>query len=279
MDNAAAASTRVAVARRRIGTAQTVLATTFNETREAAYARATASKFGTYANGMRERTVIHCFGDSHTRVYRRVRCQMRNIALTTTTVRGATAYGILNPDSKSGAGPRFAAAIGRISDRHAILIQLGEVDCGSLLWRLADRRGTSVDELAKLSLNRYFMFLTALDRSPLIISGVTPPTVSDYTQFDGISNPRYGLTASWTDRMELTQEWNCRVRDWCSAEGHVYLDSFDLLLTVDRAAIRGMFLPASPSDHHLEPNAYASYLASTALPRALESWGALVRRV
>lgn len=265
----------IASARRKSRTARELLATRATEDAESLYRRIASSRPGDKLLGLFAETIVHCVGDSHVRVYRHVRSRMSNVALTTTVVRGATAYGILNSMSNSGASQRIEYSVRNTPEGQPVLLQLGEVDCGSLLWRLGERRNVAPVALLETAQERYFRFVDDLDRHPMIISGVTPPTVDDYTLYQGDSNPRYGLTASWNARLQLARTWNSRVSAWCADEGHVYLDVLEPFLTTDGAAVRQALLPYSPSDHHLDSGQFADYLASTALPRALTDWTTL----
>ena len=126
----------IASARRKSRTARELLATRATEDAESLYRRIASSRPGDKLLGLFAETIVHCVGDSHVRVYRHVRSRMSNVALTTTVVRGATAYGILNSMSNSGASQRIEYSVRNTPEGQPVLLQLDD----NLGRDAADRR-------------------------------------------------------------------------------------------------------------------------------------------
>jgi hypothetical protein len=125
---------------------------------------------------------------------------------------GATASGVLNPSSKTGSLERFTAQLDRARSWQQIALQLGEVDCGFLIWRRADRFGLSVEEQLEQTLDSYARFITTVaDRrfARVIVLSVPLPTIRDYPSALGeVANLRKTVTASQAERTQLTLRFN-----------------------------------------------------------------------
>jgi len=236
---------------------------------EVARRRGYSSVAGSFVLESLDQKVVHVFGDSHSRVFALIRRKTKSTRISITTVRGASARGISNASSESCAREIFLTSISQIPATQEVAIQLGEVDCGSLIWRIQDRTGHSLNDLYTESLGRLQKFVGELDRRPVILCGTTPPTVWDYTKFSGDSNPRFGLTASWSERAEITRRWNRDLEHWCSVHGHVFLDVASFTWKPLGEYLLPEYLPESASDHHLRVDSFASSLAAGPLPDAL----------
>ena len=101
-------------------------------------------------------------------------------------VGGATAQGVVNPNGKTNALNIFK---NKINSSHAdkILIMLGEVDCGFIIWVRSKRYNISVDEQINNSINNLFKFIdniintTTYTNQDIIICGSVLPTIKDNT--------------------------------------------------------------------------------------------------
>lgn len=211
--------------------------------------------------------VIHCLGDSHTRAYSFARRKLRWPLLTTTVLRGATARGLNNPKSSTGAGQELALRLRAIPLGHMVVLHTGEVDVGIALWRIAESRKVALDKLVTESQGRYFEFIAANRAGTLVVAGVTPPTVVDYSVSP--SAEREGLGVSYEDRWDLTEEWNRQLSARCAERDLVYMDCFSPFVEPQRHQVRPQFRPVDQSDHHLHPVRFGTYLGEQALPDAV----------
>jgi hypothetical protein len=105
--------------------------------------------------------IVYCLGDSHAKVFQYVD---QNNYLPRTIFRcvivgGATALGMVNPNSKTNALLTFQRKLGSISQRDHILFLLGEVDCGFVIWYRAAKYGLTVQAQMEESLRNYKRFI------------------------------------------------------------------------------------------------------------------------
>ena len=103
------------------------------------------------------KNIIVC-GDSHTCVFRFMNKKQKNIHFDVCKVSGATSQGMVNPNSKTNALPIF---INKIKKKKAdkIIIMLGEVDCGFVIWVRSKRYNISVDNQIENSTENLFKFI------------------------------------------------------------------------------------------------------------------------
>jgi hypothetical protein len=206
---------------------------------------------------------VICLGDSHAQVLRQVsipRAWFRVKAIV-----GVTASGLPNPKSKTRGSELFARRLDRARRWHQVLILLGEVDCGFVIWDRARRHGVSIDEQITTTLDAYQDFIAAvLGRGfpRVIILSVPLPTISDDRgEWGRVANQRGTVTASWAERTELTLRFNAELRSRCEALGAVFVDATTDTLDEQTGLIQARFVRDS-QDHHLADEPYASLLMS-----------------
>lgn len=185
---------------------------------------------------------------------------------------GATASGIRNPASRTRAREIFDARLALAPRWQHLVIGLGEVDCGFLIWQRAKSHGFSVSEQVRDTVQRHASFvedsLRAGFRSVSVLS-VTLPTVADYRKVR--ANPilarRSAVNVGLRDRTELTLTYNDALAERCEATGATFFDTTDEQL--DRAT--GLVSPELTvlDDPHLDLTRYAQILS-----RALDVPGA-----
>ena len=205
-------------------------------------------------------------GDSHARVFDEI--QRRRLVPRTSfavlAVPGATARGLANPNSTTDAVGRFDAALGAVPRSRRTLVMLGEVDCGFLCWYLASQHQTTVDAQLQISWQRHRRFLEGLlaeGRRHLGVVSVVPPTVDDYTTWDGLANERRQVTASIQARTATTLAYNAELAAWADEHRCAYLDLDPALIDRTTGILRDEFRNPDPTDHHLNPGALAALVA------------------
>ena len=213
------------------------------------------------------RQVISVLGDSHARVFAEVghRRALPRTWIDVTVASGATSIGLGNPDSKSDASRRFRSALkAPVPVTRRTLVWLGEIDCGSLIWVLAENRSTPISVQLERSLQSYQAFLTALVREgrPVALVSVVPPTIADYTQWDGLEGARNQVTATLEERTELTRTYNLRMREWADREGCGYLDLDPWLLDPSTGLLAEQYRNRVGWDHHLDSAGLSAVLAA-----------------
>jgi hypothetical protein len=168
-------------------------------------------------------------------------------------VPGATAQGMVNPNSKTNAIRRFKrAAWAARSD--AVLLQLGEVDCGFVIWYRARKHQEPVESQMRRSLAGYFSlvdWLTARGHERIVLTGAALPTIRDGQTWGDVANARKEVTASQAERTALTLRYNAALRDGARARGLAYVEITDRVLDPTTGLVAPEFLGSDPLDHHL----------------------------
>jgi hypothetical protein len=216
---------------------------------------------------------VLCIGDSHVQIMRDVR--VPGVWFRVRSVTGATASGILNPQSTTQSFTIFSTRLARARRWQQILIQLGEVDCGFVIWHRAKRHGLSVEEQLTRTLDSYVAFLMqVLDMgfSRVMVLSVPLPTIDDLpSEWGGeVANLRKEVTATKAERTDLTLRFNQELRDRCEGIGVTFIDATTGHLDSGTGLIDPHFVRKTRMNHHLEDGPYAELL-STELGRLWSS--------
>jgi hypothetical protein len=207
---------------------------------------------------------VLCLGDSHVEAMRQVR--VRGVWFRAQPLRGATASGILNPSSSSKSFETFTARLAKAKPWQEILLQLGEVDCGFLIWRRADRHGIGVEEQLAQTLESYTGFieyvLGGAFRRVIVVS-VPLQTIEHYPSALGeVATLRKTVTASQAERTALTLRFNSELRARCERLGAAFVDATTGHLDPATGMIDARFVRETTLDHHLADEPYAELLAT-----------------
>src|SRR5579872_5949032 len=99
------------------------------------------------------RTVV-VIGDSHTAVFRHPVMKLRFpwVKFDVCQVGGATASGIENPNSQTQAYRVFDDRLERVVEEDTIIVLLGEVDTGFVIWYRAQKYHSSVQEMLETAI-------------------------------------------------------------------------------------------------------------------------------
>src|ERR1700730_4354772 len=210
-----------------------------------------------------KRDHVLCLGDSHVAVMDHV--EMPGMWFRTKPLVGATASGVLNPQSKTNSLEKFTAKLAAGKPWQQIVLQLGEVDCGFLIWHRARRLDLGVDEQLAFTLDAYAKFIdlvVSMDYSRVLVLSVPLPTIGDdKTKWGEIANMRKTVTASQTERTALTLHFNEVLRDRCAALGVTFVDVTGGHLDLTTGLIDERFVREG-QDHHLADGPYAGLVAS-----------------
>ena len=139
-------------------------------------------------------------------------------------VPGATAYGLLNPESKTKARIKFLEFLNKYSDFIPISC-LGEVDCNALVWKSCQNGWTARRFINKATLN-YMEFIREIPNKTVVCS-VIPPIVESYQSplyLKRRSKPRSYVAAGIGTRANTVDYFNSRMERFCKTEGFWYLD-------------------------------------------------------
>lgn len=197
-------------------------------------------------------------GDSHTKVFSHANEKQKQFRFKVYGVGGATALGCVNPNSVTNAMQIFTQRINEITEKYdKLIIMLGEVDCGYLVWVRSARYQLTVQEQLKLSCENLFQFLathaqTRFRPHEIIVAGSILPTIRDNTNKKYLSGARSEVAVNQEKRTELTLQYNRILKDTCKECGYHYIDITNSTLSHHgKLEIDSRFLSENPHDHHL----------------------------
>lgn len=210
-----------------------------------------------------QRRDIFCLGDSHVCVWNYVDMLAGFVdrRFVPYAVPGATALGLANPNSRTDAFNQFRRILTKLPHRTNVVVNIGEVDCGFLIWFLAQRTGTPVAEYFGRALDSYKAFLEkAAEMGHLITVVAAPlPTLPDAAEgtFGEVSAARSAVKVPRKDRTDLTIRWNRTLEKFCEDRGFRFLATDSWLLNPQTGQIRDIYMNPNPADHHLDQHNYA----------------------
>lgn len=212
------------------------------------------------------KTRVVVLGDSHTTIFNYINNHYKiKYYFEVGSVSGATAIGAANPNSKTNALTVFRKKINRTSKKTPIIMQLGEVDCGFVIWFLAQKKQTSIEEQFNKSINNYKNFIVneLINKgfNKIIIMSATLPTLKENVEGIGeIANLRKEVTASQKERTKLTLDYNKFLKEFSSRNKTItFLDTDDILLG-ENGIIKDEFLNKDPLDHHNDEIRYSEVI-------------------
>ena len=212
------------------------------------------SKIELFWWNLRGHEVVECYGDSHVKVFRGLNHQkwVGKRRFRTVSVKGATAYGIGNPNSSTNAFHIFTSRLNDVPKGRDIIFMMGEVDVGFLVWLRAEKTGSAVVKCMEEAFQRYTSFLSDVkaDHPNIKICSVPLPTISDDDAHGDIANARSEVNVTQKERTELTLKFNSMLKVWSRENEFEYFD-FDLLaLDVETNLVKESLLNKNTSDHH-----------------------------
>lgn len=201
---------------------------------------------------------ILCCGDSHTRVFNYCNNKQENIIFDVCIVSGATAQGSVNPNSKTDALNIFEKKINSTSS-DKLLIMLGEVDCGFVIWVRSKKYNINVDEQINNSVNNLFTFIDNITATKkytnkdIIVCGSVLPTIKDNTDKKILAGARSLVDVSQLERTNKTIEYNKLLKINCDKYNYNYIDIVSDIIGND-GIVKDEFLNSNPKEHHLDNN-------------------------
>jgi hypothetical protein len=204
---------------------------------------------------------ILVLGDSHTPVFNHPEFKVHfpGLDFNVVTVIGATASGLENPNTKTQAYPLFKNALKQTSAKK-VIVMLGEVDTGFVIWYRAKKYQESVSAMADRAVNSYSRFLQEVSAHFDVVCISTPlPTIQDGNDWGEVANARREVTATQVERTALTLQFNRQMQAFCGQQGIRYIMLDDACLGED-GVVRRELLNRDPKDHHYDPDTYARLL-------------------
>ena len=174
-------------------------------------------------------------------------------------VGGATAQGAVNPNSKTNSIAKFTNHLTKSGKKNFVLIQLGEVDCGFVIWYRSEKHGISIDEQIDLSIGNYKKFLEDVVTKyyapeQIIVCSATLPTIHDNADKSMLAGQRSSVTASIHERTELTHRYNKRLRKMCQDMNYNWLDLTPDTIDESTGLVHDDWRHPLKTDHHLNPH-------------------------
>jgi hypothetical protein len=207
------------------------------------------------------KTEVLVLGDSHTDVFSlpRFRKYFPRHFFSVTTVGGATASGLENPNSKTQAYRIFREAI-RNSDARLAIIQLGEVDTGFVIWYRARKYNADVSDMTRRAVDTLTRFISevAKTHAPVVISAPLP-TIGDEVEWGEVAKARSKVKATQRERTALTLEFNREITAFCTAHDYPYL-SLDEECMGEDGLVSPAVLNPDIRNHHYDLDIYAGLL-------------------
>ncbi len=176
-------------------------------------------------------------------------------------VGGATASGLANPNSKTQAYKLFFNSLFEFKGKRVILL-LGEVDTGFVIWYRAKRYNSDVDTMLIKATSTYTNFIHKLSTmfSPVVLSAPLP-TIKDGNNWGEVANARREVTATQLERTQLTLKFNQEIHAFCRSNNFIFID-LDSDCLGSNGIIKPEFLHPNPCDHHYHPDRYADLLCA-----------------
>lgn len=205
---------------------------------------------------------LHCIGDSHTYVFKHIHNAryLHHTIMKFCIVNGATTTGIANPNSQTQARPIFEKYIAQIPASDHLIISLGEVDCGFVIWYRSQKYGTLVEEQFRQALLSYYDFLKQIrseGHPNLIIMSIPLPTIKDGQTWGEVANRRREVQTTLAERTAMTLKFNEHLRQFAKQNDMRFLDVEPFLQNAQTGIVDDRYINSNPLDHHLEHGAVA----------------------
>lgn len=192
---------------------------------------------------------VSCFEHAFQRGYIKQRCRF-------TAVGGATAVGLRNPNSMTNAFEIFRSVLVPVNRGVIPVIQMGEVDCGFVIWWRAEHRGETVENQIEASTAAYFAFVDTLlgeGYPTIVITGATMPTIIDGQSWGNVANARREVRATLADRIALTRSYNTKLSNGATARNLPFIDIAAEVIDPLTSSVAPQFRHPDRNDHHLNP--------------------------
>jgi hypothetical protein len=179
-------------------------------------------------------------------------------------VPGATVVGLRNPNSLTNAVNVFKESLASQSRDSHVLLHLGEVDCGFVMWWRAVKNGESIEAQVKESLFAYREFLNDVLKmgfTKVCVTGASLPTIRDGVDMSEVANKRGEIAISLQERTNLTLRYNRSLAEMAANLGFGYFDVGNATLDRSSGVVHDFFRNPDPTDHHLDRSKVAGIWA------------------
>lgn len=205
---------------------------------------------------------ILVLGDSHIDVFRFSNMKTKYFNFITVEVPGATAMGSTNPNSETNALNIFTDILEKYKTElkqkiHYVMIMLGEVDCGFVIWVRSKKYNISIDEQLNLSISNYKCFIKNVifkyfNPNQVILLGSILPTIKDNTDKRFLNGVRSEVDTPLKKRIETTLQYNNNLLIICKELKTHYTDITDKIINNEHNSVKNKYLNKNPFNHHLD---------------------------
>lgn len=209
-------------------------------------------------------STVYVIGDSHCEVFNYINNEKKiKTKFIVKSVPGATALGLVNPNSKTNALKEFEIFLENINKRSRLIILIGEVDTGFLIWYRNQKLGLSIESQLNASLYNLESFIAKQKLKgfhDIVLLSVPLPSIIDNQSWGEIANARKDVKASQIERTKLTLQYNLKLKSLAERikTGYINLDNY--LLNKQTDIIKQLFLNPDPNDHHLNNEEYSKII-------------------
>jgi hypothetical protein len=144
-----------------------------------------------------------------------------------------------------------------------LLFELGEVDCGFVIWYRAKKYNDSIEnQLARAKANFEKFLKETADKGfdKIIIMSAALPTILDNQDFGEIATARAEVKATQLERTELTFRYNEQMKALCDECGFQFLDVSSVTIDASTGLIQSKFRNKDPLNHHLDDEAWSEVI-------------------
>lgn len=205
---------------------------------------------------------VEVYGDSHADVLNYLR--LTGVWMNICSVRGATAFGVANPNSKTNASKIFKYYLDGLHHKRDLIYLMGEVDCGFLIWLLSKKREVSVRDLLNEAISSYTSFIRENSKfaGKVIVISAPLPTIKDGEIVGEVAKARNEVQVPRKERTQLTLEFNREVELFCEANGFDFVDLDEKSLGRD-GFVKDSLRNKNGHDHHYDRDAYLRLLGAS----------------
>ncbi|AJD48524.1 hypothetical protein S7S_10560 [Isoalcanivorax pacificus W11-5] len=213
-------------------------------------------------------------GDSHAAVFKKPLLQRCRGGIRVISVSGATASGMKNPNSSTNALKIFKSQIERKKWKR-IIFYLGEVDVGFVIWFRAEKYGLSIEKSAQEALESYLSVIShakLASNAEIAVLSVPWPTIRDGHQMGEVANLRSKIKASYSERKNLTLNFNADLKSNSVPREFTYID-FDPCVCDESGELSVGLYNRNPADHHYDYDVFSLILFNNAALREFIAGG------
>ena len=169
---------------------------------------------------------------------------------------GASARGILNPNSVSNSYNFFNELL-QNNKAEKVIVMMGEVDCSYLSWVSSYKYNTHVEEEIKKSVKNLFEFINTeimakygYKNTQIIVVGSHLASIGNDIDKKRLHSLRPDVKATQEEVTAQILSYNEQLKNLCIHNGHTYFDITDSTMG-DNGIINRDYVRENKYDHHL----------------------------